>query len=174
LHCVWCEANNATCNVKIKCTLVQALRLCTAHRGSRGIALLFLTAALEEGEGSASRLGHYLPPGKTRYPFYRRMGGTQGRSGRAENLVPTGIRSPDRPARSKLLYRLSYPAHNATCRIAFSMRWHLDLPDAGQTYFCHEMCFCNSFLIICKNYIFMLNYCLDSVVSRNSHLYSTL
>ena len=31
-------------NVKIKCTLVQALRLCTgrtAHRGSRGIALLF-------------------------------------------------------------------------------------------------------------------------------------
>jgi hypothetical protein len=31
--------------VKVKCTLVQALRLCTgrtAHRGSRGIALLFL------------------------------------------------------------------------------------------------------------------------------------
>ena len=31
--------------VKIKCTLVQPLRLCTgptAHRGSRGIALLFL------------------------------------------------------------------------------------------------------------------------------------
>jgi len=30
--------------VKIKCTLVQAVRLCTglmAHRGSRGIALLF-------------------------------------------------------------------------------------------------------------------------------------
>ena len=29
---------------KVKCTLVQALRLCTgrtAHRGSRGIALLF-------------------------------------------------------------------------------------------------------------------------------------
>jgi len=31
-------------NVKVKCTLVQALTLCTgraAHRGSRGIALLF-------------------------------------------------------------------------------------------------------------------------------------
>jgi len=30
--------------VKVKCTLVQALRLCTgraAHRGSRGIAVLF-------------------------------------------------------------------------------------------------------------------------------------
>jgi hypothetical protein len=30
----------------------------------------------------------------------------------AENLVPAGIRSPDRPARSQSLYRLSYPAHN--------------------------------------------------------------
>jgi hypothetical protein len=29
----------------------------------------------------------------------------------AKNLAPTGIRSPDRPARSQLLYRLSYPAH---------------------------------------------------------------
>ena len=27
------------------------------------------------------------------YQFYRRMDGSQGRSGRAENLVPTGIRS---------------------------------------------------------------------------------
>ena len=26
-----------------------------------------------------------------------------------ENLAPTGIRSPDRPARSQSLYRLSYP-----------------------------------------------------------------
>ena len=26
-----------------------------------------------------------------------------------ENFAPTGIRSPDRPARSELLYRLSYP-----------------------------------------------------------------
>jgi hypothetical protein len=26
----------------------------------------------------------------------------------AENLAPTGIRSPDRPARSQSLYRLSY------------------------------------------------------------------
>ena len=36
---------NSLIKKKIKCTLVQALRLCTgrtAHRGSRGIALLFL------------------------------------------------------------------------------------------------------------------------------------
>jgi len=52
-----------------------------------------MTAALEEGEWSAARPGRTLPLGKTRYPFYRRLGGPQGRSGRTENLVPTGIRS---------------------------------------------------------------------------------
>jgi len=38
-----------------------------------------------------SRPGRNLPPGKSRYQFYRRLGGPQGRTGRAENLVPTGI-----------------------------------------------------------------------------------
>jgi len=52
-----------------------------------------MTAALEGGEWSAARPGRTLPPGKTRYPFYRRLDGPQGRSGRTENLVPTGIRS---------------------------------------------------------------------------------
>jgi len=51
-----------------------------------------MTAALEEVEWSASRPDRTLPPEKTRYPFYRRLSGPQGRSGRAENLVPTGIR----------------------------------------------------------------------------------
>jgi len=46
-----------------------------------------------------------LTPGETRYPLYRRLGGPRG----ADNLSPTGIRSPDRPARSDSLYRLSYP-----------------------------------------------------------------
>ena len=52
-----------------------------------------MTAALEEGQWSAAHPGRTLHPGKTRYPFYRRLGGPQGRSGRAENLFPTGIRS---------------------------------------------------------------------------------
>ena len=52
-----------------------------------------MTAALEGGEWSAARPSRTLPPGKTWYPFYRRLGGPQDRSGRAENLVPTGIRS---------------------------------------------------------------------------------
>jgi len=52
-----------------------------------------MTATLEGGEWSAARPDRILPPGKTRYPFYRRLVEPQGRSGRAENLVPTGIRS---------------------------------------------------------------------------------
>ena len=43
-----------------------------------------------------------LPRGKTRY---RRLGGPQGR----KISPPTGIRSPNRPARSESLHRLSYP-----------------------------------------------------------------
>jgi len=50
-----------------------------------------MTAALEGGEWSAACPGCTLPLGKTRYPLYRRLGGPQGRSGRTENLVPTGI-----------------------------------------------------------------------------------
>ena len=52
-----------------------------------------MTAALEGVEWSAARPGRTLPPGKTRYPFYRGLGGPQGRSGQVENLVPAGIRS---------------------------------------------------------------------------------
>jgi len=52
-----------------------------------------MTATLEGGEWLAARLSRTVPPGKIRYPFYRRLGGPQGRSWRAENLVPTGIRS---------------------------------------------------------------------------------
>ena len=51
-----------------------------------------------------------LPPGKTRYPLHRRLGGPQGWSGRVQKISsPTRIRSPDHLARSESLYRLSYP-----------------------------------------------------------------
>jgi hypothetical protein len=40
------------------------------------------------GEGSASRPGRFLPPGKTRYPLYRRLGGPQGRSGLLRKISP--------------------------------------------------------------------------------------
>ena len=53
--------------------------------------------------------GQCYAPRKTWYPLYRSLGGPQGRPGRVRKISPpTGIRSPDRPARSKSLYRLSY------------------------------------------------------------------
>ena len=70
-----------------------------------------MTTALEGCEWSAAHPGRTLPLGESRYPLYRRLGGPQARFGRAENFTPTGIRSPDHPARSQSLYRLSYPAH---------------------------------------------------------------
>ena len=50
-----------------------------------------MTAALERGECSAASPGRTLPPGKTRYPLYRRLVGPQGRFGRTENLAPPGF-----------------------------------------------------------------------------------
>ena len=71
-----------------------------------------MTTALEGGEGSASRPGRSLPPEKTRYPLYSRLGGIHRRFGQKRKILPpTGIRSSDRPARSQSLYRLCYPAH---------------------------------------------------------------
>jgi len=38
--------------------------------------------------GSLSRPGRSLPPGKTRYPFYRRLGGPLDRSGQVRKISP--------------------------------------------------------------------------------------
>ena len=66
------------------------------------------------GVGGQHHAPAALPPEKTRYPLYRRLGRPQGRSGRVRKISPpTGIRSPDRPARSESLYRLRYPGPNA-------------------------------------------------------------
>jgi hypothetical protein len=47
-----------------------------------------MTTALEGGEGSVSHPGRSLPPGKSRYPLYRRLGGPQGRSGQVRKISP--------------------------------------------------------------------------------------
>ena len=54
-----------------------------------------------------------LPPEKDPLPIVQEAGWAPGPvwTG-AENLDPTGIRSPDRPARSQSLYRLSYRAQH--------------------------------------------------------------
>jgi hypothetical protein len=75
----------------------------------RRSSTLSLTSALDAGLWSTPRLGRFTPGKETRYPLCRRLGGSQGRSGRVRKISPpTAIRSPDRPACSKSQYRLSY------------------------------------------------------------------
>jgi len=52
-------------------------------------------------------------PGKDPVPIVQEAGWAPGPVWTdTENLAPTRIRSPDRPARSQSLYRLSYPAQH--------------------------------------------------------------
>jgi hypothetical protein len=98
--------HNFTVKVKVKVTPEQG------YEGPEGVGYsrtLSLTSALKEVGGQRHALAA-LPPGKTRYPLYRRMGGPPRPVWTAaEKLSPTGIRSPDRPARNESLYLLRYP-----------------------------------------------------------------
>jgi hypothetical protein len=61
------------------------------------------------GVGGQHHAPAALLPGKILYPLDRRLGGPYGRSGRVRKIShPTGIWSPDYPARSESLYRLHY------------------------------------------------------------------
>jgi len=107
------------CKVKLKCTLVQALRLCTgrtAHRGSRGIALPFLDHGTRSGCGVSVTPRPLFTQGRDQVPIVQVtwLAPRPVWTG-AENLAHTGIRSPDRPAHSQSLYRLRYPVHTLLC-----------------------------------------------------------
>ena len=97
--------------VKVKCTLVQALRLWTgrtAHRGRRGIVVPFLDHGTRLGWGVNVTPRPLFGPRKESVLIVQEAGRAPGPvwTG-AENLAPTKIRSPDRPARSQSLYRLT-------------------------------------------------------------------
>jgi hypothetical protein len=87
----------------------------TGHQGPRGgvdVQLYsFSTSALGVGGWSAPGPGRFTP-GKDPVLIVQEAGWnpvpvwTCGK-----NLVPIGIRSPDRPSRSQSLYRLSYRVH---------------------------------------------------------------
>jgi hypothetical protein len=78
----------------------------------RVIALPFRDLGARRGEWSASRPGRFTP-GKDLVTIVQEVGWASGPVWTcAKNLAPTGIRSPDRPARSHSLYRLSYLAHS--------------------------------------------------------------
>ena len=71
-----------------------------------------MTAALEGGEWSAESHGRNLPPReRPGTHFTGGWVGPQGRSGRAENLVPTGNRSRTVQPVAQSPYRLSYQVY---------------------------------------------------------------
>ena len=68
-----------------------------------------MTAALEGGEGSASRPGHFLPPRKEPVPIVQDAGWAPGPVWTGGKPRPTGIRSPDRPARRSVTIPTELP-----------------------------------------------------------------
>ena len=83
--------------LKVKVTLVQALRLCTgrtAHRGSRGIALPFHDHGTRRGWGVNVTPRPLFTPGKDPVPVVQEAGWAPGPVwAGAENLAPAGIRT---------------------------------------------------------------------------------
>ena len=98
-------------SLQVKVKVIFALEEATKTQGGEKSysSALSLTTALD-GVGGQRHAPAALPPEKTRYSLYRRLGGPQGRSGRVRIISPpTGIRFPDRPTCSESLYRLSHP-----------------------------------------------------------------
>jgi hypothetical protein len=88
----------------------------TGHEGprwrSRGIALLILDLGARRGWVVSTTPRPHCTPGKDPVPIVQEAGWASGPVWTCtKNLAPTEIRSPDRPARSQSLYRLSYRAH---------------------------------------------------------------
>jgi len=80
---------------------------------SRGIAVLFLGPPALDGGGGQPHARAASTPAKDPVPIVQKAGWAPGPVCiSSENLVPTGIRSPDRPARNQLLYRLNYRAYS--------------------------------------------------------------
>jgi hypothetical protein len=72
-----------------------------------------MTTAIEGGEGVSVTSRPLFTPGKDPVPIVQEAGWAAGPvwTG-AENRAYTGIRFPDRPARSQSIYLLSYPVHS--------------------------------------------------------------
>ena len=121
-----------------------------------------MTNGTRRGWGVSVTPRPLFTPGKTQYPFYRRLGGPQGQFGQVRKpSSPTGIRSPGRSAPSQLLYRLRYPAHSlpssvlgmlqsapSDCAIIWNILWsalfeisQVSLAILHQSWWHHEISF---------------------------------
>ena len=93
--------------INVKFTLEQSTK---THRSSRDILLHILHTLALDGVWWLTPVPDHFNSWKDPVPIVQEAGWAPGPvwTG-AENLAPTGFRSPDRPARSESLHRLSYP-----------------------------------------------------------------
>ena len=118
-------------------TLSQATK---ALRESRGIAVLYFR--LEGGEGSVSRPGNTLPPGKTRYPFYMRLGGHQSRSGLVRKISPHRDSIPGQSIPQAVAIPTTLPGpqkHNVTLDLINLLTSQLRTQFSSLLYFGHRL-----------------------------------
>jgi hypothetical protein len=88
------------CTKKLQTIIIKSFISINVKKAQSG-STLSLTLALD-GVGVQRHAPVALPPGKTRYPLYRRLGGPQNQSERVRKISPTtGIRTAARAARSK-------------------------------------------------------------------------
>jgi hypothetical protein len=110
--------------VKVKCTRVQALRLCTGrtdHRGSRSMALPFMIMALEGVRGQCHPPAAFYP--RERPGTHCTEGCVGPRAGLDRRGIsrPTGVRSPDRPARSSVAIPTELPSPHLSIYLCLNM-----------------------------------------------------
>jgi len=84
------------------------------QRVGRGIALLFHDRGTRMGRVVSSTPWPHFTPGKDPVPILQKAGWAPGQGWTGGKSRPNRDSIPDRPARSRSLYRLSYPAHRPT------------------------------------------------------------
>jgi hypothetical protein len=101
--------NSISCCLKVKCQPITGTDGSERERVEVQLHT-FSTSTLGGGGWRSAPRPSRITPGKNPVPIVQEAGWAPGLvwTG-AEYLAPTGIRSPDRPARSESLYRLSYP-----------------------------------------------------------------
>jgi hypothetical protein len=87
------------------------------------------TSAVDEGGWSTRRPGRYTPGIHCTVSWVCPRAGLDGCG---KSRPPNGIRSPDRPARSESLYRLSHPGPSVeSCRRAETKLFDIVLKEIG-------------------------------------------
>ena len=102
--------------VKVKWSLYRAG---VTQRVGRGIALLFHDRDTRRGWVVSSTPPPHFTSGKDPVPVLQEAGWTPGPVWTGGKSRPHRDSIPDRPARSQLLYRLSYPSHHCITIICY-------------------------------------------------------